>query len=178
MINDNHGHGQNAGARFGTYVADSLPGRSVEDGKCIRSAAYFHPDGSLTAAKAAAYAAQGFEVALQVSTNCSDDCTPSSLESFFASQQGTLALRWRSSLVTAPAPFTPGYVTSRRAAFPGCKRQRPRPGRPNAFGEAVRHAIGQDRRRSPFEFGYTQNLWDGKLLSGNSEEMGYGQGAV
>ena len=44
-------------------------------------------------------------------------------------------------------------------------RETLRPGRPTAVGEAVRHAIGQDLRHSPFEFGYTQNLWDGKLLS-------------
>jgi transposase len=44
-------------------------------------------------------------------------------------------------------------------------RETARPGRPTALGEAVRHGIGRDLRRSPFEFGYTQNLWDGKLLS-------------
>ncbi|MDH4187993.1 MAG: winged helix-turn-helix domain-containing protein [Nitrospira sp.] len=40
-----------------------------------------------------------------------------------------------------------------------------RPGRPAAPSEAVREAIGGDLRRSPSQFGYTQNLWDGKLLS-------------
>jgi len=41
----------------------------------------------------------------------------------------------------------------------------PRSGRPPVLSEALRHAVGKDLRRSPFEFGYSQNLWDGKLLS-------------
>ena len=28
-----------------------------------------------------------------------------------------------------------------------------------------KEAVGEDLRRSPFELGYSQNLWDGKLLS-------------
>lgn len=41
----------------------------------------------------------------------------------------------------------------------------PRSGRPPVLSEALLQAVGKDLRRSPFEFGYTQNLWDGKLLS-------------
>src|SRR3972149_11073113 len=40
-----------------------------------------------------------------------------------------------------------------------------RPGRPAAMDEGIRQSLGQDLRRSPRELGYTQNLWDGKLLS-------------
>ncbi len=38
-------------------------------------------------------------------------------------------------------------------------------GRPTAFDEALRQRIGKDLRQQPQTFGYTQNLWDGKLLS-------------
>ncbi len=41
----------------------------------------------------------------------------------------------------------------------------PRSGRPPVLSEALLQAVGKDLRRSPLEFGYTQNLWDGKLLS-------------
>ncbi len=40
-----------------------------------------------------------------------------------------------------------------------------RPGRPAALDEGIRQSLGQDLRRSPRELEYTQNLWDGKLLS-------------
>jgi len=41
----------------------------------------------------------------------------------------------------------------------------PRPGRPAVINESVRKAIGVDLRKVPLDFGYSQNLWDGKLLS-------------
>ena len=40
-----------------------------------------------------------------------------------------------------------------------------RPGRPKALDEQAYQAVGIDLRRSPSKFGYSQNLWDGKLLS-------------
>jgi len=45
-----------------------------------------------------------------------------------------------------------------------------RPGRPPTMTEAIRQAIGIDLRQSPFEFGYSQGLWDGKLLSHHLRE--------
>ena len=41
----------------------------------------------------------------------------------------------------------------------------PRPGRPSALEGAKLESIGKDLRRPPGEFGYSQNLWDGRLLS-------------
>jgi transposase len=41
----------------------------------------------------------------------------------------------------------------------------PRPGRPSLIDENIRSSIDIDLRGSPREFGYSQNLWDGKLLS-------------
>jgi transposase len=40
-----------------------------------------------------------------------------------------------------------------------------RPGRPSVLVEGMQESIGRDLRCSPRDFGYTQNLWDGKLLS-------------
>jgi len=40
-----------------------------------------------------------------------------------------------------------------------------RPGRPASLDEKMRERIGRDLRRSPRSFGYSQGLWDGKLLS-------------
>lgn len=51
-----------------------------------------------------------------------------------------------------------------RSGFAGLEDV-PRPGRPPALDEKAVHTVGQHLRRSPREFGYEQNLWDGKLLS-------------
>ena len=40
-----------------------------------------------------------------------------------------------------------------------------RSGRPAAVDDVLLEAIGGDLRRSPLDFGHSQNLWDGKLLS-------------
>jgi transposase len=42
--------------------------------------------------------------------------------------------------------------------------ENPRQGRPSVIDEDIRREIAIDLRRSPREFGYSQNLWDGKLL--------------
>lgn len=41
----------------------------------------------------------------------------------------------------------------------------PRPGRPPALTDSLRQAIEKDLRTDPRELGYTQTMWDGKLLS-------------
>lgn len=46
----------------------------------------------------------------------------------------------------------------------------PRPGRPTELSEEVLKQLRGDLRRSPQELGYTQNLWDGKLLSHHMAE--------
>src|SRR3972149_8726428 len=40
-----------------------------------------------------------------------------------------------------------------------------RAGRPPALDEDALEEVGRDLRRSPRDWGYAQNLWDGKLLS-------------
>jgi len=51
-----------------------------------------------------------------------------------------------------------------KSGFAGLQ-ERERSGRPTALNEEMLHNIGKDLRKSPGEYGYSQNLWDGKLLS-------------
>lgn len=46
----------------------------------------------------------------------------------------------------------------------------PRPGRPSRVDEAVLKEISQHLRQFPCDLGYSQNLWDGKLLSHQLKE--------
>ena len=68
MTGDDHAHGGTAG-RFDQYIAASPPGSSAADWDAIRGTSYIYPNTPLTNAQAAAYAAQGFEIALHVNTN-------------------------------------------------------------------------------------------------------------
>lgn len=43
--------------------------------------------------------------------------------------------------------------------------EKPRTGRPSRLKTQDFVQVGKDLRQNPHEFGYTQNLWDGKLLS-------------
>lgn len=51
-----------------------------------------------------------------------------------------------------------------KSGFPGLEDEK-RPGRPSVIQDETRKALEKDLRRSPREFGYSQSLWDGKLLS-------------
>ena len=64
------------------------------------------------------------------------------------------------------SPRTVQYWVQRfeRSGFAGLQEGE-RPGRPGALDEATVRAVGKDLRGEPQTFGYTQNLWDGKLLS-------------
>ncbi len=64
------------------------------------------------------------------------------------------------------SPRTVQYWVHRfeQSGFAGLQ-EAPRCGCPTVLDESVRQVLGQDLRRSPREFGYGQNLWDGKLLS-------------
>ena len=98
MTGDEHGFG-NTAARFDAFVAASPLGCNADNWECIRGTAYVYPRTPLTNAQAADYTAQGFEVALHVSTSCAD-WTPSSLEDFYSSQLGQWAAQFPS--LTAP----------------------------------------------------------------------------
>lgn len=63
------------------------------------------------------------------------------------------------------SPRTVQYWVRRfeQSGFAGLE-ETPRPGRPTVLDEGMHRALGQALRRSPRELGYSQNLWDGKLL--------------
>ncbi len=102
MTGDDHGLGGTAG-RFDRYLALSPAGCSVVEWECVRSTSYIYPVSPLTAAQSLAYTAQGFEVAVHISSNC-QNWTPSSLESDYAAQLKTFAERY---------PGTPAPISNR-----------------------------------------------------------------
>lgn len=69
------------------------------------------------------------------------------------------------------SPRTVQYWIHRfeESGFAGLE-ETPRPGRPSRIEEAVLEEISKQLRRNPRELGYTQNLWDGKLLSHHFKE--------
>jgi transposase len=56
-----------------------------------------------------------------------------------------------------------------RSGFAGLQ-ERERPGRPSTLDEKTLQAVDRDLRRDPRDLGYSQNLWDGKLLSHHLEQ--------
>lgn len=49
-------------------------------------------------------------------------------------------------------------------------REEKRPGRPSSIDGITLNNIDSDLRQNPTSFGYTQNLWDGKMLSHHLKE--------
>ena len=73
MTGDDHNQGGTPG-RFDTYLADSAPNCSVPDWQCVRSTSYVWSGTPITDEQAAAYVAQGFELAPHIDSQptCSD----------------------------------------------------------------------------------------------------------
>ena len=100
MTGDDHANG-GTGGRFDQHRASSPSGCSVNDWECVRSTSYIYPGSPLSDAAAAAYMAEGFEVALHVNTGCAN-YTPASLESFYSEQLDMFAAEYPS----IPSPST------------------------------------------------------------------------
>jgi hypothetical protein len=100
MTGDDHAAGGTAG-RFDAQKALGPANCSVDDWTCVRSTSYIYPQSPLTAAQAAAYTADGFEVALHVTTDCRN-YTPASVGVTYATQLAQFAGKYTSS----PAPMT------------------------------------------------------------------------
>jgi hypothetical protein len=100
MSGDDHGGGGTL-ARLNSYKAASVAGCSVADWQCIRSTSYVYPAVPLTDAQAQALTADGFEISLHGTTNCSN-YTATSLGPNLADQ---LAL-WRGVFPSEPPPTT------------------------------------------------------------------------
>lgn len=101
MTGDDHGNG-GAGSRFDQFIAASPAGCSVDDWECIRGTAYIYTDTYPTNAQAAAYAAQGFEIGLHVSTGCADFSDYSTLNTTFSTQLSA----WKLKYTSLPNPST------------------------------------------------------------------------
>ena len=95
LTGDDHGTGDIVG-RFERLKALSSPNCSVEDWECVRTTAYLWYDRShLSDAQAAAYADEGFEIAMHIDTKCKD-WTPASLRSDYSQQLGQFAGKYPS----------------------------------------------------------------------------------
>jgi fibronectin type 3 domain-containing protein len=98
MTGDDHGLGGTAG-RFDQYRAASPIGCSVALWECVRGTSYLYPSSPLTNAQAAAYVADGFEVALHPTPtgglNCANT-TPATLEQMYATQLSSFAAKYTS----------------------------------------------------------------------------------
>ena len=70
------------------------------------------------------------------------------------------------------SPRTIEYWVKRfeQSGFVGLEES-PHSGRPSALSETDLEIVGQHLRCSPRDFGYSQNLWDGKLLSHHLKQI-------
>jgi hypothetical protein len=100
MTGDDHANSGTTG-RFDQYLAQSAPGCSVEDWECIRGTSYIYTNTSLSNDQAAQYAADGFEVALHVNTDCAD-FTPASLSDDYSTQIAA----WQAKYSSLDAPVS------------------------------------------------------------------------
>ncbi len=99
MTGDDHNGGGTAG-QFDWDISQSPAGCNVAEWDCIRGTSYVY-SGAISDSAAAAYEAQGFEIALHVNTDCAD-WTPSSLDGYYDAQLGTFG----STYPDLPAPTT------------------------------------------------------------------------
>jgi hypothetical protein len=100
MTGDDHAEGGTAG-RWEQYKAASAPGCSVIDWECIRGTSYVYANSPLTNAQAAAYHADGFEVALHINTGCTTN-SPAQINADYVEQLADFAAKYTS----VPAPRT------------------------------------------------------------------------
>ncbi len=100
MTGDDHGNGGTAG-RFEQFKTASPAGCSVADWDCVRGTAYIYTNTPLTAAQAAAYTAEGFEIGLHINPGCTD-FDAASLQSIYTAQLA----EWQAKYDNLPAPST------------------------------------------------------------------------
>ncbi len=100
MTGDNHGNNATDG-RFDQYLAYSPTNGSLEDWELVRGTSYIYSNTLMSSSTAAAYTAQGFEVALHLNTGCAG-YTRESLEAFFSSQLAG----FESAFPSLPSPQT------------------------------------------------------------------------
>ncbi|HEU4905897.1 MAG TPA: N,N-dimethylformamidase beta subunit family domain-containing protein, partial [Solirubrobacterales bacterium] len=101
MTGDDHGHNGSAG-RFESQKALDPPGCSVTEWECVRSTSYIYPNTPIGDAKAAQFAAEGFELALHVTTGCNNWDDQEELGEFYDEQLEGFA----ASFPSLPSPRT------------------------------------------------------------------------
>lgn len=94
MSGDDHANGATV-ARFNDYIAASPAGCNVANWECVRSTSYIYTNTPMSNTQAAAFQAQGFEVALHLDTGCAD-YTPTSIANDFVSQIATFLAKYTS----------------------------------------------------------------------------------
>ncbi len=99
MSGDDHSPGNTPGGtafHFDRMKQESAPGCVVANWECVRSTSYIYPNSVLTPAQAAAYTADGFEVALHpVVASCPTTVlTPTQLAAVFDAQLGQFESRY------------------------------------------------------------------------------------
>jgi hypothetical protein len=91
MTGDDHGSTGGTAGQFDIFKAESPPGCSAADWECVRTTSYIYPSVTFPQGgeQPAQYQAEGFEIALHLSTGCSD-FTPADLEDDWSSQLADL----------------------------------------------------------------------------------------
>ena len=107
MSGDDHSPGNAPGGTasiFDRFKQQSAPGCVVANWECIRATSYIYPNSTLTPAQAAAYVADGFEVALHpVVASCPTTVmTQAQLATYFDTQLG----QFRANYTSIPSPAT------------------------------------------------------------------------
>lgn len=100
MTGDDHGNNGTAG-RFEIYKENSPPNCNLNAWECVRGTSYIYPQTPISDAQAAGYVADGFEIAVHITTGCSD-YTPESLESDYTNDIAQFSLLFPS----LPPPLT------------------------------------------------------------------------
>jgi hypothetical protein len=84
MTGDDHAH-QGTTGQFDWFNSRSAPGCNVANWECVRGTSYIYPDTPIAPATAAAYSAQGFEIAAHITTGCGN-YTPTSIVTTYTNE--------------------------------------------------------------------------------------------
>lgn len=94
MTGDDHNQGGTVG-RFQNYAAESAANCSVPDWQCIRATSYMWPGTPVSAAQAATFLSQGFELSFHPDSNptCAN-WTPAQLQDMYTGYLASFATSW------------------------------------------------------------------------------------
>jgi hypothetical protein len=93
MTGDDHASANGTAGQFERFKAASPAGCSVADWQCVRATSYMYQGTPLTDAQAAAFQAEGFELALHLDTSCGN---PANLAGVWAEQLPPFRAKWPS----------------------------------------------------------------------------------